>query len=416
MKISPSRALRVFALVIVCTAVGWWLARSSAPQTPSPDNESDHARQVLYWYDPMKPEVHFDAPGPSPFMDMALVPKYAGTGSATANDSGVVEIDPGMVQNLGLRTAAVKSGRFSHRLRAAGSVRVDERRIVSVETRAAGWVERLDVRAVGDSVRRGQVLAGLYAPELLAAQEELAMARRLGDARLTNSAQARLKLLGVSPGARPQRRVDITAPQSGVVTELLVREGAQLMPGTALMKLADLSKVWIMVEIPEREAAWVAQGQVAQARLRGLPGRLFEGRVEHVYPVLDTQTRTLSARIAFDNADAALKPGMYAEVTVLGGTQQDVALVPSEAVIRTGTRSVVLVAEAPGRYRPVAVEVGDEVGEDLVVLSGLEPGQEVVISGQFLIDSEASLLGFYNRSPPSTAAHLPPLDGPELSP
>lgn len=352
-------------------------------------------RKPLYWYDPMKPDQHFDAPGKSPFMDMQLVPKYADEGGMADGGGTVVEIDPRMAQNLGMRTAEVKTGTFWQRVDAVGSVAVDENRIAVVEARAAGWVERLNVRAVGDTVRAGQVVAGIYSPEVLAAQEELALARKLNDPTLIEAAQTRLKLLNA--GSKAQRQDAIVAPQAGVVTELMVRQGAQVTPGMPLMKLADLSRVWILVEVPETQAAWVAMGKSAEARLKGLPGKVFEGTVDYVYPLLDTQTRTLRARLAFDNADGALKPGMYAEVTVFGGARREATLVPSEAVIRTGTRSVVLVAEAEGRYRPVEVTLGAERDNQIVVMAGLEPGQQVVVSGQFLIDSEASLLGAYNR-------------------
>lgn len=371
--------------------------REDKPGGAMSESSMASERKPLYWYDPMKPDQHFDAPGKSPFMDMELVPKYADESGMGAEGGTVVEIDPRMAQNLGMRTAEVKTGTFWQRVDAVGSVAVDENRIAVVEARAAGWVERLDVRAVGDTVRAGQVVAGIYSPELLAAQEELALAQKLQDSTLIEAAQTRLKLLNASTSGRPQRQTLITAPQPGVVTELMVRQGAQVTPGMPLLKLADLSKVWILVEVPEAQASWVAVGKSAEARLKSVPGKLFEGTVDYVYPLLDTQTRTLRARLAFDNADGALKPGMYADVTLFGGAKRDVTLVPSEAVIRTGSRSVVLVAEAEGRYRPVEVTLGPERQDEIVVVEGLESGQQVVVSGQFLIDSEASLLGAYNR-------------------
>ncbi len=378
-----------------CPICGMQLVKRKEPPAGSAEASGSGDRRILYWYDPMKPDQHFDQPGKSPFMDMELVAKYAD--DAAGNDRGgpIVQIDPQMAQNLGMRTAEVRTGGFWQRVDAVGSVAVDENRIAVVEARASGWVERLAVRAVGDTVRAGQVVAGLYAPELLAAQEELALAQRLQDASLIEAAQARLKLLNA--GSKAQRQDAIRAPQSGVVTELMVRQGAQVTPGMPLMKLADLSKVWIVVEVPEAQAAWVEAGKPAEARIKGLPGKVFEGKVDYVYPVLDTATRTLRARLAFDNRDGALKPGMYAEVTVFGGAKQEATLVPSEAVIRTGRRSVVLVAEGEGRFRPVEVTLGAERNDEIVVLEGLQPGQQVVLSGQFLIDSEASLLGAYNR-------------------
>lgn len=382
--------------------------RREAPPAEAPAQSSPSGgRPILYWYDPMKPEQHFDQPGKSPFMDMELVPKYADE-TSSVDGMTLVAIDPRMAQNLGMRTATVRTGSFAPSVTAVGSVSVDERRIFVVEARAAGWVERLDVRAVGDAVRRGQVLAGVYAPDLLAAQEELALAQKIGDAAMIDAARTRLSLLGVGESKNgAQRRVAITSPTSGVVTELMVREGAQVMPGAPLMKLADLSKVWIIVEVPESLAAGVARGMPAQARLRSLPGKRFDGTVDYVYPTLDTQTRTLRARLAFDNADGALKPGMYVQVTVSGTAELEALLVPSEAVIRTGTRTVVLVAEGEGRYRPVEVTLGAEHENQIVVTAGLEPGQQVVTSGQFLIDSEASLLGAYRRM---GAATEPPMD------
>jgi Cu(I)/Ag(I) efflux system membrane fusion protein len=388
-----------------CPICGMALVRRQDAATPAAATAAGE-RKPLYWYDPMKPELHFDRPGKSPFMDMELVPKYSEAQYSEAQhpeaqdngQAGVVQIDPRMAQNLGMRTAAVRSGSFWQRIDAVGSVAIDERRTVAVEARAAGWIERLEVRTVGERVRRGQVLAAIYAPELLAAQEEYALARRLGDAELIEAARSRLSLLGGSPSAgAPQRRVALTAPQDGVVTELLVREGEQVMPGKPLLRLADLSVVWINVEVPEAQAGWIAEGRPAAARLQSLPGQLFEGRVDYVYPILDPQTRTLRARLAFDNPRGEFKPGMFAEVALFGGPRRDVTLVPTEAVIRTGARSLVIVAEAAGRYRPVAVTLGPERDGETVVSSGLQPGQRVVVSGQFLIDSEASLLGLHQR-------------------
>lgn len=348
-------------------------------------------KKPLYWYDPMVPTQHFDAPGKSPFMDMQLVPKYAeGDGSST-----IVEIDPRMAQNLGLRVAPAKLGTFFQRIEAVGSVALDERRIVVVQSRTAGWIEHLDVRAEGDPVRKGQRLAALYSPDLFAAKQELKLAQDSGDAALAKASQQRLRLLGGGAGAGSQSGV--FSPASGFVVELMAREGAQLEPGMPLMKLADLSQVWINVEIPEAQAGWISEGKSAEAHLKSLPGKVFEGTVDYLYPQLDSGTRTLRARLVFDNADGALRPGMFADVSLFGGGQKDVLLVPSEAVIRTGTRTMVMVAESAGRYRPVAVELGPEREGETLILSGLKAGQNVVVSGQFLIDSEASLQGAYQR-------------------
>ena len=431
--------LAVVGVVALFGAGGWWLAQSDAPhkhqlekrmsakgktyyscsmhpqvrqdepgscpicgmkltqRTEAPAGDMERtagAKQPMYWYDPMRPDQHFDKPGKSPFMDMQLVPKYADE-SAGAASATVVEIDPRMAQNLGLRIAPAKTGTFWQRVDAVGSVALDERRIVTVESRAAGWIEKLDVRAEGDVVKQGQRLAALYSPELFAARQELKLAEASGDAALVKASQQRLRLLGGGAGASSQSGV--FAPASGFVMELMAREGAQIAPGMPLMKLADLSQVWLLVEIPEVQAGWIKEGRSAEARLKSLPGKVFEGRVDYLYPQLDTMTRTLKARLVFDNAEGALRPGMFADVTLFGGAQRDVLLVPTEAVIRTGTRTVVMVAEGEGRYRPAHVEAGPERDGETVILSGLEAGQNVVVSGQFLIDSEASLLGAYQR-------------------
>ncbi|MEC9364728.1 MAG: efflux RND transporter periplasmic adaptor subunit [Pseudomonadota bacterium] len=424
------------ALALAAAAGGWWYAKAQAPhrhtlvqatdeqgkaywtcpmhpqvrqqqpgncpicgmklvkrEDPPADAGTGGDREVLYWYDPMKPDVHFDAPGKSPFMDMQLLPRYGS--AAGAADGTIVQIDPRMAQNLGMRTAPIKTGTFWQRVDTVGAVGVDEHRIVAVEARAAGWVERLDVRAEGDPVEKGQRVAALYSPELYAAMQELNLARDSGDTVLIDAAEQRLRLLGGTPGSGTT--TPVRAPLSGYVMSLAVREGAQVVPGTPLMKLADLSRVWVQVEVPEAQAAWVREGRSAQARFKSLPGQVFEGTVDYVYPLLDIATRTVRLRLVFDNPDGLLKPGMYADVTVYGGARRDVLLAPTEAVIRTGTRNVVIVDEGEGRYRPVEVESGPERSGEIVILSGLDAGARVVVSGQFLIDSEASLLGAYRR-------------------
>ena len=358
--------------------------------------------KVLYWYDPMKPEAHFDKPGKSPFMDMQLVPKRASEGG---DAEGIVEIDPRMVQNLGIRTAKVERGTFSQRVDAVGSVDVDERRVVAIESRASGWVEDLQVRAIGEPVKKGQRIAGVYSPDLFAAQQELALAARSKDAELISATRQRVMLLGISPAqiesvlrsGKPERQVAVIAPTDGVVTELNVRQGQQVMPGTPLMRVADLSQIWVTVEIPELQGGWIAQGRSAQARLSAIPGKVFEGKVEYVYPSLETQTRTLHARISIANPDGALKPGMFADVALFGGPRDKTLLVPTEAVIRTGERDVVILAEGDGKFRPAVVKVGDDRQGQTEILEGLNEGETIVVSGQFLIDSEANLRGALAR-------------------
>jgi Cu(I)/Ag(I) efflux system membrane fusion protein len=354
-----------------------------------------------YWYDPMHPSTHFDKPGKSPFMDMQLVPKYAdragsdGSGAPTRS----IEIDPRVVQTLGIRLATVEQGSLARVVDTVGLVAVDEHRIEAIQVREPGWVERLDVRAVGDSVRRGQLLAGIYSPDLLATQQELLIARGAHDPTLIEAARRRLGLFGLSDvqiariekTGEAERRVDYYAPFDGYVMELGARQGAAVEPGATLFQLANLSSVWMIAEVPEAQAAWVKTGSPAEAQVPALPGERFNGKVDYLYPELTQATRTLKIRVVINNPDRHLRPGMFATAHLRGSTQESVLTVPTEAVIKTGTRSVVIVADDATHFRPAVVRVGAEHDGRSQILEGVHVGQSVVASGQFLIDSEANL-------------------------
>jgi Cu(I)/Ag(I) efflux system membrane fusion protein len=364
-----------------------------------------------YWYDPMHPSEHFDKPGKSPFMDMQLVPKYV---NQNPNDGGAmpgsIAVDSRVVENLGIRLAKVAQGDFSRVVDTVGLVGVDEHRIVAIQVRQAGWVEQLDVRAAGDSVRRGQRLAGVYSPDLLATQQELLIARATGDPQLIEAARRRLALFGLSEpqiarvekADTVERRVDYYAPFDGYVMELGVRQGAAVEPGTTLFQLANLSSVWITAEVPEAQAAWIKAGNPADAEVPALPGQGFGGQVDYLYPELSQATRTLKVRIVVHNPHELLRPGMFAAVHVHGATQRQMLTVPSEAVIKTGTRSVIIVADDGTHFRPALIRIGAEYAGRSEILEGLNVGQTIVASGQFLIDSEANLRGeFENLAGPS---------------
>jgi Cu(I)/Ag(I) efflux system membrane fusion protein len=370
------------------------------------DHPASAERQPLYWFDPMRPQEHFDKPGKSPFMNMRLVPKYPDDAAESAGaPAGSIAIDPRVVQNLGVRLGAVERGSFARAVDTVGVVAVDEHRIEAIEVRQPGWVEVLDVRAVGDSVRRGQRLAGVYAPDLLATQQELLIARNSGDSQLIEAARHRLALFGqsatqtahIEKTGQPERRVDYFAPFDGYVMELGARQGAAVAPGTVLFQLAALDSIWINAEVPETQAAWVKTGDPATAELPSLPGERFQGQIDYLYPELMPSTRTLKVRIVVKNSDKRLRPGMFAAVHLRGATQDQVLTVPTEAVIRTGTRSVVIVADDGTHFRPALVRVGAEHGGRSEILEGLSAGQNVVASGQFLIDSEASLRGAFEN-------------------
>jgi Cu(I)/Ag(I) efflux system membrane fusion protein len=365
------------------------------------------ARKVLYWFDPMYPDQRFDKPGKSPFMDMQLVPKYADEGAAAG--VGTVTIDPRLVQNLGVRTAPAARGTLAGTVRATGVIAFDERAVAVVAAPVAAIVERLHVRAPLDPVEAGAPLATLLAPDWTAAQQEylgLRRARSPGLDGLRAAARQRLRLLGMTEAqiralersGRADPRSVVRAPRAGVIGELGVREGAAVMPGTLLARINGLDTLWVEAAVPERAAGRVGAGATALATVPAFPGRAFEGTVDAVLPSLDPATRTVTARIVLDNAERALVPGMFAELELApAGAVHERVLVPSEAVIATGTRQVVIVAEGQGRFRAQEVRVGAEDDGRTEILEGLAEGERVVLSGQFLIDSEASLSGALAR-------------------
>jgi membrane fusion protein, copper/silver efflux system len=399
---------RIIALSMTIAGLGiglWWMTHGTqttgAGQGQAPaSTAADAERTPLYWYDPMHPDKHFDAPGRSPFMDMALVPKY---GEPT--DAARVRVAPGMVQRLGIRTAPVTVGSLAQRVEATGRIEVDERTLRQITVRAAGWVEVLRVRADGDPVKRGQVLAEVFSPALDTAQREFLLALGTGQAPLIDAARAQLRTLGIDDvqvaelerTRTASRRTNVYSPIDGYVMRLMAREGAAVEPDGTLFELASHDPVWIIASIPEAQADWIAVGDAVEAHVAAHSMRGFEGRVDYLYPALDSTTRTRRARIVLPNHDDALHPGMYAQVSLAGRGVRDVLLVPADAVIRTGTRAVVIVAESSGRYRPAPVRLGSEYDGNIAVIDGLVAGEQVVVSGQFLIDSEASLQGAFRR-------------------
>jgi Cu(I)/Ag(I) efflux system membrane fusion protein len=389
--------------------VGYWLAQERmddhathpAPKVAASAGgvvQDGSGKQVLYWYDPMAPQQKFDKPGKSPFMDMQLVPKYAGEGS----EAGTVSISPQVVQNLGVRTAQVKSGALEQRLEAVGSVAYNERGVVQLQARAAGFVEKLHARAPLDPVKKGAPLVEILYPDWAAAQQEYLLLRRSTAPEmpaLSQAARQRLLLLGMSEAeilalereGTTRARVTLHSPISGVVAELGVREGMTVTAGSPLFRIVDLSTVWVNAEVPEAQAAWLRLGSTVEARVAAYPEARFEGRVGAILPEVTAATRTLRTRIELDNPGSRLKPGMFATLVFRGEPRRNSVLVPSEAVIRTGSRDVVIVALGDGKFRSTPVEVGAEAGGQSEIRKGLQEGDNVVLSGQFLIDSEASL-------------------------
>jgi Cu(I)/Ag(I) efflux system membrane fusion protein len=387
--------------------------------------KAGHAdKKVLYWQDPMAPGQKFDQPGKSPFMDMPLVPVYADeVGDAgNADAPGKVNISPRMQQNLGVRTAEVTKGKLASALVAVGSVAYNERDVALVQARSNGFVERLYVRAPLDPVRKGQALAELYVPEWVAAQEEYLSVKRMqgsGVDALIDGARQRMRLVGMSDAqiraveasGNVQARLTITAPIGGVVAELSVRDGMTVMAGAPLFRINGLGTIWVNADVPENLAAQVRPGNAVEAHTPSLPATVFKGRVSAILPEVNPATRTLKARVELANPSGQLVPGMFATINFSSAMRKDVLLVPTEAVIQTGTRSVVMVAQGDGKFIPVEVVIGTETGGQTEIRKGLETGQKVVVSGQFLIDSEASLKGTTTRM-----SELPAADSGKAAP
>ncbi len=376
----------------------------AAATDASPTKGSDPAtgKKVLYWHDPMVPGQKFDKPGKSPFMDMQLVPVYADSG----DDEGNVTISSRVLQNLGVRTAEVTKGVLAPAVEAVGNVAYNERDVAVVQARSNGFVERLYVRAPLDPVRKGQALAELYVPEWVAAQEEYLSVRRMVGTRLEallDGARQRMRLVGmteeqilaVESSGKLHPRLTVVAPIGGVVAELGAREGMTVMAGAPLFRINGLGTVWVNAEVRESQASEVRPGNSVEARTPALPGAVFKGRVAAILPEVNPATRTFKARVELANPGGRLVPGMFATVNFTPAARKEVLLVPTEAVIQTGRRSVVVVADsAPDgkqQFKPFDVEVGVEANGMTEIRKGLDRGMKVVVSGQFLIDSEASL-------------------------
>jgi Cu(I)/Ag(I) efflux system membrane fusion protein len=338
---------------------------------------------------------------------MDLVPVYA---DAAGTDSSGVTIAPEIVQNLGVRTAVAERSRLWRGIDTVGYVDYDESKVSHIHLRTEGWIEDMAVQSEGERVTRGQRLFNLYSPELVNAQEEFVQALNIGNKGLISASRSRLRALGIpatqvnrlEKDRKARQTIPVYAPQDGVVSSFSVREGMYVKPAIRIMSLADLSSVWLLAEVFERQADWVEVGQPAEVSLAFLPGRTWEGKVEYIYPSLDPKTRTLKVRLRFPNLHESLKPNMYANVKIYGGPKENVIVIPLEALIRTGRDEHVIVATGAGRFEARPVHAGIESGDWVEILEGVQPGEKVVVSGQFLIDSEASFKASMMRMTPTS--------------
>ena len=394
----PGLLLGVAIVVFVGgAATGWWLGDpGSEPDAGATSGGSE--REILYWVAPMDPSYRRDEPGKSP-MGMDLVPVYADEARSGATGEPVLRIDPAVVNNIGVKTAPAERGPLYRRIETVGFITPNEHRVSHVHVRSQGWIEHLAVHTEGARVERGDVLFRFFAPALVSAQDEFVQALGSGSEALIDATRRRLLALGLLPvqiarlrsSREVQRVIDIKAQQSGYVTALNVRHGMYVTPELMVMSIADLSTVWVDVDVFESQIDWVETGQTARMTLPFAPEREWIGEVDYVYPTIRAETRTARIRLAFDNPDVALKPNMYANVAIDGAPRRDVVHVPSQAVIRTGGQERAILALGDGRFRPAEVRTGLESDGRVEILAGLAEGEQIVISSQFLIDSEASM-------------------------
>lgn len=390
------------AMVIVLVAVAaYFTGRHGVPALePTPTAKREPAKAVRYWYDPMVPEQHFNHPGLSP-MGMEMVPKI--NDEKTPSDG--VRIDSATAQNLGLRTALVERRSLASAVDVPGNVTWDMRQAVTISARVDGIVEHLDVRAPYTTVTKGAPLLALLAPQWRSALAEADALRHVQspDAQaLRDASQARLQVLGLSAADGVTSRsngaaISLRAPIAGTVTTLEVREGQRVNAGQTLMTINSLTSVWVEAAIPQGQASTIRSGTPVTARVDAWPGRVFNGQVETLLPDIDNATRTQTARIVLSNPDGALAPGMFAHVALSPASEAPVIVVPDEALIADGESTRIIVVEGDGHFRTATVTAGRTSGGMTEIRSGLTEGQRIVVSGPFLIDSEANLSGALDR-------------------
>ncbi|NOQ88895.1 MAG: efflux RND transporter periplasmic adaptor subunit [Gammaproteobacteria bacterium] len=356
-------------------------------------------KEILYWVAPMDPNYRRDKAGKSP-MGMDLIPFYAGEDVGSE-----VSISPAVIQNLGIRTATAELTRLWRGIDTVGYVGYDESKVSHIHLRTEGWIETLAVESEGERVKKGDFLFDVYSPKLVNAQEELLTALTTGNKGLINATKERLSSLGISraqiktlqKSKKVKQRISIFAPQDGVVSSLPIREGMFVKPAQKVMTLGGLSSVWLLAEVFERQSQWVEVGQDAEVTLSYIPGETWKGKVEYIYPSLDPKTRTLKVRLRFANPGETLKPNMYANIKIYGGAKENTIVIPLEGLIRTGREQRVIIALGDGKFEARNVRAGIESGDYVEILEGVNQGDKIVVSGQFLVDSEASMRASLNR-------------------
>lgn len=386
----------IFGIMFMLMVHLIWNQFEQISHTPSANTETKE-KKPLYWVAPMDANYRKDKPGKS-LMGMDLIPFYADEGGGPDEGPGTIRISADVVNNLGVKTAKTKMMPLHSEINTVGYVQYDEDQIVHIHPRVDGWIENLYVKALGDRVEKGQVLYEIYSPALVNAQQELVLALARKNTGLIAAAKDRLKALQIPDNTiknlittkNIKQKIAFFAPQSGFVDNLNIRQGFFVKPGTTIMSIAKLDTVWVEAVVFERQAALVTLETEVSMSVNFLPGKQWNGTVDYIYPQLDAKTRTLRVRLRFENQDYQLKPNMFAQVTMHIRDDKDLLLVPKAAVIRSGKSNRVVLALGEGKYKSINVEIGRIDDDNIEILSGLSEGEEIVVSAQFLLDSESS--------------------------
>lgn len=388
---------------------GYWLASQQIEKQPVAPSV---VKQPLFYRNPMNPSVTSPIPTKDN-MGMDYIPVYSEENSDTNEIIGTVKIDPVTVQNIGVRTEIASRESLSHIVRAVGRVAYDEERLVRLHPKTEGWIEFLNIDKTGQWVKKNDDLLSIYSPQLVTSQQEYILALRnlkalekspikdiqQGAEELVKSSLERLKLLDVPAHQmhdltrthKIKKSLHIHSPAAGIIMNIGAREGQYVTPATELYMIADLSTVWVYANIYEYELPWVSVDDPVEMHLAGIPGRTFKGRLAYIYPYAEPKTRTIKVRLTFDNSELLLKPDMFAEVTIHAGKQINAVTIPSEAIIRSGVSNRVFVMREPGKFEPRQITLGLNSNGKVIVLDGIEEGEKVVTSSQFLLDSESKL-------------------------
>jgi Cu(I)/Ag(I) efflux system membrane fusion protein len=396
-------------MLAVGLASGYWFAGRSGDAPPAASGES---RQPLFYRNPMNPSVTSPVPAKDS-MGMDYVPVYAEDDSNERDPAGTVTVDPVIAQNIGVRTTTAKRTSIARTVRAVARVAFNEESMARLHPKVEGWIEELRVDKTGENVEKDTILLSIYSPKLVSTQQEYLLALnnlqalksspideiRRGAEELVVSSRERLQLFDVPEHQIREleqtheilKNLHIHSPVAGTVIKIGAREGQYVTPKTELYMVVDLSTVWVYADIYEYELPWVRVGDEVEMTLAGVPGQTFTGKLDYIYPYAEARTRSVKVRLTFDNPELLLKPEMFAEVIIKSDKRINTVVIPSEAVIRSGQNDRVFVVRAPGKFEPVIVKLGFQSAGQVAVLEGIEDGDEVLVSAQFLVDSESSL-------------------------